>query len=575
RASVVVIDNSFSLQTGDRWSDLKTWARHELGNPSAGDTVGLLLMNPRPSWLVPPTQDTASAFAALDELSPGWETTRAEPALRLAADTLAASSARTRKLIYLGDHQSLGWAGADFTRKLPAGVGAVFPEPTVATAKATAAPRQASLSAPALRLSGETATASVTVRNFGPASTRTLRLFADTGSDVVHTEELALAANEVRALKITLRSNALSKEWIRFALDADDLPADDTAWALSPAATNTRRLLLLDRNPAGADADYIATASQTLAALPPELRIGSLPQGKWPAPAAAVLRGETSFNDENAPRLDAFLAAGGSALVMIDGSSAQLRWLAHQGIVPVARASGDARLRDWAIDHPLVAPLAQANLRSLVGWTFKRGWSLPADSVEPLASWTDGTPALGELRIGGGRVLLAGFTADRRDGDWPIAPAFVPFIHRVILHLLQNDQVAGNLALVGQPLALPEGDAGNWRALDGPATSRPSASVSGSLTPQAPGIYEWTRGGERSLHAVNLPPEESDLTLWNAGTPWLQLVSEERVPPSVAVERLDLAAQDAEQQSPLWWWCFAAMALFALTELAFANRTTR
>ncbi len=570
RASVVVIDNSFSLQVGDRWSQLKSWTRREIGNSSPGDTLGLLLMNPRPTWLVPPTRDTAAALAALDALPPGWETTRVEPALRLAADTLAAASARSRKLIYLGDHQAVGWAGTDFARHLPPGVVTSFPD-----APATSPTKQAALlSAAVTQPSGDTVIASVTVRNFGSAQKRTLKLFAGDDRAELHTEPLDLAANESRPVRLTLPAAALSKGWIRFALDPDDLPADDTAWALAPAA-GARRLILLDRAPAGADADYAGTACQTLATLPPTLRIAPVSTSPWPAPAAAILRNETSFTGEAAARLDTFLSAGGSAFIFLDGDAAQLHWLATHGITPIALPDGAARIRDWAVDHPLVAPLANANLRSLVGWTFKRGWSLPADAVEPLASWSDGTPAFGELRIGAGRVLIAGFTADRRDGDWPLAPAFVPFLHHVALRLLDTGPVTGNAAIVGQPLTLPDGAPGSWRALSGPALSNPISQISNSITPTAPGVYEWSRGNERSLFAANVPPEESDLAPWSEGTPWAQLASTEPAASSNTSARINLAAQDAEQQSPLWWWCFAAMAVFALAELAFANRTFR
>ncbi|MDF3058146.1 MAG: putative rane protein [Rariglobus sp.] len=573
RASVVVIDNSFSLQAPGRWSQLKAWALAEIGTPTNGDTVGLLLMNPRPTWLVPPTRDTSAAIATLNDLPPGWETTRAEPALRFAADTLASSAARTRKLIYLGDHQALGWAGMDFARPLPSGVTAVFP----ATPESGVS-RQAALLTPTLQNTGDTATASVVIRNFGKPGRHTLRLFAGSDSEVLHTEPIELASGEIRTFRQTVPASSLSKGWIRFALDADDLPADDEAWALAPAEAAARRLLLLDRPPAGAGADYINIACQALATLPPSLRMGGIPATAWPVPAAVVLRNEASFTRDSAARLDAFLAAGGSALLFLDGSPDQFRWLATHGIVPVPQPAGAARVRDWTIDHPLVAPLAEANLRSLVGWTFKRGWSLPATSVEPLASWTDGSPALGELRLGAGRVLIAGFTPDRRDGDWPLAPAFVPFLHRTILHLLDTGLQAGTPALVGQPLALPQGEPGSWRALAGPFATRPATSVSGGTVPQAPGIYEWSRGHQRSLHAVNLPPEESDLAPWTEGSPWAQLISASSDAGrelSRTSSSVHLAAQDAEQQNPLWWWCFAAMAVFALTELAFANRTTR
>jgi hypothetical protein len=570
RANVVVIDNSFSLRTGDRWPDLKSWTRRELAHLAPGDTVGLLLMNPRPSWLVPPTRDTTAALAALDDLQPGWETTRAEPALRLAADTLAASSAHSRKLIFLGDHQTLGWAGADFARRLPAGVTAVFsPKPAASPAQQTA------LQSPALQPAGDTFIASVVVRHFGTAVRTNLRLFAGDAKTPLHIQTLDLAADETRPVRVTLPAAALSADWIRFELDADDLPADDTAWALAPSSAGSKRLVLLDHPPAGAEADYVATACNTLATLPPELRVSPIPNVAWPARAAAVLRDNDSFTGESAARLDAFLAAGGSALLFLDGGADQLAWLARHGVTPVARPANDARVRDWAVDHPLVAPLAEANLRSLVGWSFKRGWSLPAAAVEPLASWSDGAPALGEIRLGSGRVLIAGFSADRRDGEWPLAPAFVPFLHRAVLHLLEAGSIGGAAAVVGQPITLPDGEPGSWRPLAGPAVSNLKSAISNSITPSAPGVFEWTRGRERSLYAINLPPEESDLAAWSEGTPWTELESKERVAPSAVIERLQLADQDAEQQSPLWWWCFAAMAVFALAELTFANRTTR
>lgn len=570
RATVVVVDNSFSLQAGDRWPRLKDWARRELGNPAPGDTVGLLLMNPRPSWLVPPTRDTAAALAALNDLPPGWETTRAEPAVRLAADTLAAASARTRRLVYLGDHQTLGWTGADFSRRLPPGVSAVFPE------KPAAPPEpQTALLSPALVPSGDTLLASVVVRRFGPAVRTHLRLFAGDAKEPAGIETLDLAGDETRAVRITLPASTTSADWMRFSLDADGLPADDTAWVVAPASAGSGSLVLLDPVPPGAEADYVATACNTLAALPPGLRVAPVPVVSWPARAAAVLRNNASFAGDAAARLDAFLAAGGSALIFLDGGADQRAWLARHGVAPVPRPPGDARIRDWAVDHPLVAPLASANLRSLVGWTFKRGWSLPSESVEPLASWSDGSPALGEIRLGPGRVLIAGFTADRRDGEWPLAPAFVPFLHRSVLHLLETGSSAVNTAVVGQPLTLPDGEPGSWRALSGPETGKTPSPAGGSLTPRSPGVYEWTRGRERTLYAVNVPPEESDLAAWPEGEPWTKLESTERVAPSAVAEHLRLADQDAEQQSPLWWWCFAAMAVFALAELALANRTTR
>lgn len=567
RATVVVIDNSLSLQNPERWSALHRQTRAALGSPASGDTIGLLLMNPRPAWLVSPTRDTAVALAAFEDLKPSWHSTRAEPALRLAADVLAAAPARERRLIVLGDHQATGWIGTDFAKKLPPGVTVVFPDPVPAPAN------QAALTATAFNREGDAWIATATVRNFSTArQARTLSLFAESSASPLLTAPVALAAGDTETVRLALPAEVTPvPAFIRLSLDPDDFPADDTAW-VAASATRTDRVLLLDR-PDGA-ADHVATAYAALAALPPALRVSPPPAVAWPVAAVAILRDGASFAGDPAARLDAFLATGGSALVFLDGGTEQTAWLARHGIAITSRtttATGH-RIRDWTLDHPLVAPLAETNLRSLVGWEFGKAWSLPADTVDAVAFWTDGSVAVGEAKIGAGRLLIAGFGADRRNGDWPIHPAFVPFLHRAATHLLGSAAIASDAPLrVGA--ALPPLDAqASWQALAGPATV-------GTINPasiDAPGIYATTvPGAPRRLVSVALDPAESDLAPWNDGSPWLDLVSAEPAQ-SVASETLRAAATtDGERQNPLWWWALAALAAFALAELALANRTTR
>jgi hypothetical protein len=570
RASIVVIDNSFSLHAKDRWVTAQRWARDALGKPVKGDTVGLLLMNPRPTWLIAPTTDTARALEVFARLGPGWETSRAEPALRLAADVLAVAPQRERRLIFLSDSQALGWVGADFSKKLPAGVDVLFaPVPPPLE-------RQAAVQNAGLTRSADATAVVVTVKNYTAATTRTLRVFLDNETtQPIATTSVALAKNETRSVTLPLTPTR-ELRYVRIELDPDDLPADDIAWAASPAADG-ERLLILDRVPREARADYLNTAYAALAAMPPGLRVVAPPMSAWPANAVAVLRNEASFSGAVGERLDAFLAAGGSALVFIDGSSATLAWLAAQGHAPTALV-GRARVRDWVVDHPLVVPLAERGLRSLVGWEFEQGWALPAADYEPLAFWADEGIALGEMKRGAGRVLVAGFAADRRSSDWPVQSAFVPFVHRAATYLMGFGGNAREVVpRVGTALRLPEG-AGRWEGLAGLTFGQVAREVNGAVTPEVPGVYAWSRPGEtRRFFAVGLSPEESDLAAWAEGEPWKQLASTEKSakPATAFAQSYSLAATEAEQQSGLWWWCFAAMALFVLTELGLANRTSR
>jgi hypothetical protein len=568
RAVVVVLDNSFSLQATTRWADTLRWAVTQIGRLETGDRLGVLLMAPRPTWLVAPTTDTQAALRALETSAPGWESAHADPALRLAAEVLAATPAREREIVFGGDHQRVSWLGTDFSRPLAAGVSVSFP-PLPASLQ-----KQAALLAPSLEREGAGLRARITIRNFGDSHSRRLRVHRAGESAAAVEQTLDLAGHETRTLDVDLPAPVAGAAAFRFTLDADDLPADDSAYTVWRGAGGRR--LLLDAPPPGSAADFAATAFQSTADLKPALQVTPPPAGAWPADAVAVLRNDASFAGATATRLDAFLQAGGAALVFIGGGTAQRQWLTMHGIVPRAMEPGDEDLRvhNWTLDHPLVTALSENTVRLLVGWSFRHGWGLAADTVHPLALWTQDAVAIGETYVGPGRLLVCGFTPDRRASEWPVQGAFVPFVHRAAAYLF-NASESGETApaRVGTSLVLPP-SSGSWRAVDGPASSRPATVVSGSVVPDAPGLYELTIGAERQLFPVHLSPDESDPAAWEPGTPWVDLVSTRAAAKGVAAQA-PLAALEAEQQGRLWWWLLGVAVLALALELPVANRTSR
>jgi len=567
RAIVVVIDNSFSLQARGRWAAEQAWATEQIGELEAGDKLGLLLMAPQPHWLSPLSADTAGTIDRLSRLQPGWQVARVEPALRLAAATLAACAADRREIILLGDHQRVSWAGFDFAEKLPAGVGAVFPplpDPI---------PKQAALSQPVVSQSAAGLRVGVTIRNYTGAQKRELRIYRDGGAAPVSVQTLEFGEGESRTLQIDLSGGIPAAARFRIALDPDDLAADDTVYALWRGGGE--RAVVLDPPRPDSGGDYIAPALAASAGLKPSFRVMSATSGPWPAGAAAVLRNDTSFEGAAARRLDAFLNDGGAALIFADGEL-ERAWLAGHGIKLRSRTAEREtwQLRDWNMDHALVAGLAERRVGALLGWDFRQIWEVPIDSVEPLASWSDDAAGIGEARIGRGRVLLCGFSPDRRFGDWPLREVFVPFVHRAVSYLLDAQvTVAGAPSRVGEAVELPA-ESGFWRAIDGPALGEPAVAAFGSVAPEMPGVYEFTYGKERRAFAVNPAPEESDPASWREGSPWLGLSINREVSPPPS-RRQSAASIEIEQHQNGWWWLIAVMAALVLAELGVANRTTR
>jgi hypothetical protein len=565
-ATIIVLDNSFSMRAAGRWPQLRDWTLSLLAKATKDETFGLLLMNPKPAWLVSPTQDAKAVASAIERFQPGWLGTQAMPALRFAGEILAAGSADKRRIVVVTDQQASGWLNADFTTKLPPGVELVFSQ--------LAAPvrMQAALWTPSVQREGDKVTVSIPVKTYAGSGERTLNLYAGNQLLAIATKTIRLEGGMFQTVVLSGNFPA-GENWIRCELSADDISADNVAYALV-SAVEQAQVVLLDAMPADAVTDYLATACEELGKIPPGWKVLPTSAAEWPAGAVLFLRNEASFAGAAATRLEDFLQAGGAAVVFATGGENQTRWLAKHRL-PIIAQPAKVRLRDWAVEHPLVAPLAEHNLRTLIGWRFVRGWTLPVDAIEPLAFWDDGSPALGELTVGNGRVLVAGFGPDRRDGNWPVEGAFLPFIHRSAQYLLDARVRAPDaVARVGSSLALSEGE-GHWTAVAGSEVGGTPREVHGYVTPSAPGIYEWSgpRGAKR-LFVVGLSPEESDPTAVQ-GTPWTQLVSTEAVTKKIKTQNVLLAAEESEHQQKLWWWALVFVILGLVIELGISNRTAR
>jgi hypothetical protein len=131
--------------------------------------------------------------------------------------------------------------------------------------------------------------------------------------------------------------------------------------------------------------------------------------------------------------------------------------------------------------HPVFRPFGSlsANLGQV---RFARAWRVAPDGWEVAARFTDGNPALVERREGTGRVVLFASDLDRQWNDFPLHPAFVPFIIETVRYVSATRDYARDY-IVG---AAPSG--------------------AGS----APGVYRV--GPDNRSIAVNVDPREGVTT---------------------------------------------------------------
>jgi len=562
RALVIALDNSMSQQTRGRWEETQRWSLSQLEELSHGDQAALLVMQPEPTWLVRMTDDLGRVRAALMAARPGYDKTRYARPLRLAGDTLAKTAAGAKILAWAADEQRDGWRSTDLAEKLPPGISFRF------MGIAPAPYRQAAIISARPSVTA-TNSLDIIIRQFQPATPDQRQLTVRAGERVLATQSVLLRAGDN---KLTVACDwPADAAGLRILLDADDLPADDSAWIATTAAATNR--VLLD---AASETDFLVHALRATQKIPGAgFEPATLPDHAWPLDAAVVLRNAASFRDAALARLNQFCNAGGAVWIFVDGSAAQKDWLQRHGVRVAARPAADEpwHLRDWDAGHPALAAFAGQSLLPLLEVNFYRGFDLTGDALAPIANWPDGKMAIAELDGGGQRLLLAGFPLNRAATDWPAQPSFVPFVHCAARWLGAVKDTRTDWR-VGDTIPLPD-NIGVWRALDAPVPQKELA-VTGSVWPTAPGLYEFSGNGVKKIFAVNTPVEESDLSPWPNPDQLGALESPASAPANVRVAATPPTAWAAdENRQRLWWWLLAIGGCALLAELTLANRTSR
>jgi hypothetical protein len=296
------------------------------------------------------------------------------------------------------------------------------------------------------------------------------------------------------------------------------------------------------------------------------------------APTAQFVVATDAVSDAQSEALRKYVETGHTALFVINnaGSAKSLdRILRRELEASELVVKGYAMLEQIDFMHPIFAPFAEprfSDFTKIHFWKLRQVSTNALADARVLARFDNGAPALLEIGLGTGKLLVLTSGWQPVDSQFALSTKFGPLLYSM-LEYAGGFTEQTTLVTVGAELPLKPG--ATVQRLDGSAVP----SESGRWTADTPGLFKILEGSRSHKVAVNLDPAESKTgtldvdALRSMGVP-LQaqatrnLEQEERA-------RKTATAVEVESRQKLWRWLVIGALAFVLVETWFAGRLSR
>jgi hypothetical protein len=583
RTVIVLLDRSMSMGHRGVWPTAVDAARGIVASLAPTDRVAVVLFDDQADVVQPLTSDHSLALAALAKATPGSAGTRYAAGLRAARQLVADARTGTApvEVVLVSDLQRAGMpglTGLDLPGTMRVRAVSISP-PTRANTSVSVTDARPIVQNERQMLA---VTGHVTTRGLGAPRQTTVMLRLNGRPSGTRVVSVAAAGDT----KVAFDPVALPSGLVRgeLTIDIDSLAADDTA-RFTLTADDAVRVMLVTPDDADRDETLFMERALMVGAAP-AVRVQRVrPDGldaKSLEDVSLVMLWDTPVpNGAAGTALAGWTRRGGGLVVVAGrrlarrGGSAELFPAAASGMADRSDDRG-ASLGDVRLDHPLFAPFRQTPA-ALVAPRFVRHARLsPTTDSKVLARFDDGSAAVAERAEGAGHVVMIGAPMDARAGDFPLQPAYVPFVRRLVMYSTGRDAT---------PLAREAGE--SWiipASLREPVVSTPDGSIArpvrdarGAALPlREAGIYVLhdgeVRGPALRQLAVNTPFSESDLTSIPANELLAGITHGDS---SVVAASQPPAPAEVERRQGLWRLLIAALGVLLLLEMLMASRGWR
>ncbi|MEO6214217.1 MAG: BatA domain-containing protein [Vicinamibacterales bacterium] len=587
RELVILVDRSYSLDYGDRWTRAVALARDRINQMAPADRASIVFFDTGAEVVLRSASDKGRLTAAVNGGKPTAAATKFGPALKLAGSILSESALPNKEVVLVSDFQRVAWVGAEGVR-LPDGA-TLSPRPVVDEHPVNVSVTPAVLQRSTLN---EQTRVTVTAGAIATgAAVAALPVTLEVDGRAIQTRTVALTAGGSASVTFDpfAPSSAFTRGTVRIP---DDRLVRDNAYHFVVSPMDKVRVFLAGRAAGPREASLYLARALELGDAPSfdVVQVGSdldslgtsaEASGRSGAGPAVVILNDVAVSPLLAKKLETYVDGGGGLLVALGPRAS---WPAATDILPgglgeaVDRTRGIAgRMGALEYGHPVFESFRAPRSGDFSSARFYTYRSVtPAPGAEILARYDDGAPALLERRIGRGRVMLWTSALDVGWNDLALKPVFLPFIHRVTANLASYTQRRASMS-VGE--VLRGGDPGV------PSSGRSALTPSGSRVPlgdQTTGVVELREQGFYEIRqddrdvapmtvASNVDLSESDLTPVNprdvaAGA------TGKAGGAAPAGSNTTFTRDERERAQRVWWYLLLAGMLLLALETGLSNR---
>jgi hypothetical protein len=610
RQVVLLVDTSASMKRDGVWDKATALAARYLEKTLPGDQVAVMTFDRQPHTLINFTewsawavdQRAALARQRLASVSPGWMGTQLGLAMTSAAEQFADDSANGkpashRELVLITDLQEGSKLDGLQGHEWPSGVNVTIERVDARQQSNAGLEVLSDTGAP----TGDEKEIRVRITNARDSSREKFHLNWETQNATTSASEpmeIYLPPGQTRSFsapKLPAGANAAT-----FHLTGDDVDFDNRSFYTAPESehvsiawfgsesandpTNLRYYLqrVFSETPRRKVEIFSLTVQTTFS---PEL----LNQAVF-----AVIPNRLAPEEITATR--DWLAHGKSALLVLTDVQMGPTLAALAGLpeIQITEAAGDfALLGEIDFTHPIFAPFADPRFSDFAHihfWKHRR-LEIPAGAnARVLAKFDDGSPALAQIPVGQGNLLVLAAGWNPADSQFAVSSKFPPLMQTLLdwsgsaaparSQFLTGDAIPSSGSAGVSPASSLSNDehAGGTPALPGNVQwlkpdGKKVALVAGAPFTETdlPGIYVATFGGKERRFAVNLSLDESRTAplspdeLARLGVP-LQTAAE--VPIARTQERQrHLQQAELENRQKLWRWLIVAVLAVTFGEI--------